>query len=314
MDECFVGIDVAKDTLEVAVHGRDAVESFTNDEEGIGRLREQLAKLRPTIVALEATGGYERALVAGMLAAGLPVVVVNPRQMRDFARATGKLAKTDSIDARVIAHFAQALRPEIRTLPDAESRELADLLAHRNYLVAMRTAQQNRRKQFTAKRVIEDIDGVNAVIEKQIAAVENDIDVRIGRSDAWKRKSEILRSAPGIGPQSARVLIVALPELGQATRQQIAALAGVAPMNRDSGTMRGKRTTCGGRAEIRTTLYMATIAAVRANPVVRRMYDRLVAAGKLKKVALIACMRKLLSILNAMLRDGKKWSYGPEAA
>jgi transposase len=308
MDGCFVGIDVAKDAVEVAIHGSPSVESFTNDRKGLCRLRERLATLGPTLVVLEATGGYERALVSELAAAGLPVVVINPRQLREFARATGRLAKTDRIDAKVIAHFAQAIRPEIRPLPDAASRELADLLAHRNSLVDMRTALLNRRHQTSSERVAKDIDGVLALIGKQIAALEDDIDDRIERSGLWKRKSEIVRSTPGIGPQSARILIVALPELGHATRQQIAALAGVAPMNRDSGTMRGKRTICAGRANLRTALYMATLAATRSNPVLRTMYLRLIAAGKAKKVAIVACLRKLLTILNAMARDDRPWS------
>jgi transposase len=314
MDECFVGIDVAKDALEVAIYGRDSVESYTNDEKGRSRLCKELAKLRPTIVALEATGGYERPLVGELLAAGLPVVVANPRQVRDFGRATGTLAKTDSIDARIIAHFAQAVRPEIRPLPDAESRELAALLAHRQHLISMRTAQMNRLQQITSKRVVKDIESVLKLLEKQIKAIEDDIDARIERSEAWRRKSEILRSAPGIGPQNARMLIVGLPELGRATRQEIAALTGVAPMNRDSGKMRGKRSIRAGRGDVRTTLYMATLAATRWNPVIREMYARLLAAGKLKKVALVACMRKLLTILNAMVRDEKIWTFAPQPA
>lgn len=314
MNQCFVGIDVAKATLEVAIHERDAVESFTNDEKGISQLLEHLAKLNPTRIVLEATGGYERVLVASLLAAKLPVVVVNPRNVRHFARAASKLAKTDRIDARVLAHYAEALKPEIRPLPDAESRELADLLAHRTYLVGLRTAQLNRRKQIPSERVIKDINGVIELLDTQIAAIEKEIDDRIDRSETWKQRSAILRSAPGIGIQSARVLVISLPELGQANRQQIAALVGLAPMNRDSGTMRGRRSTCGGRAGIRTALYMATLTAVRCNPPIREMYERLVATGKLKKVAIVACMRKLLCVLNSMIRDEKMWAAGSLAA
>lgn len=314
MPDCFVGIDVAKDELCIALHGQEAVESFANDQKGLAKLCKRVVKAKPLLVVLEATGGYERGVVVALGSAGLPVVVVNPRQVRDFARATGRLAKTDAIDARAIAHFAQAVRPAVRPLPDAECREMADLLAHRRSLVHMRTAQTNRLKQTTVERVASDIRKVIELLERQIKAVDDDLDDRIQRSVEWKQKAEILESTPGVGEQTARALIVDMPELGTVSRQEIAGLVGTAPMNRDSGQMRGRRITQGGRGHVRSVLYMATLSATRANPAIRAMYNRLLAAGKVKKVALVACMRKLITILNAMIRENRKWNESPKTA
>ena len=314
MPDCFVGIDVAKDELCVALHGQEDIETFANDQKGIAKLCKRIAKAKPLLVVLEATGGYERGVVVALGSAGLPVVVVNPRQVRDFARATGRLAKTDAIDARAIAHFAQAVRPPVRPLPDAECREMADLLAHRRNLVHTRTAQVNRLQQTTVERVASDIRKVIELLEAQIKAIDADLDGRIERSVQWKQKAEILQSTPGVGEQTARALIVDMPELGSVSRQQIAELLGAAPMNRDSGQMRGRRFTQGGRGHVRAILYMATLSAIRGNPVIRAMYERLLAAGKVKKVALVACMRKLITILNAMIRNNRKWNEAPKPA
>jgi len=314
MPDCFVGIDVAKDELCVALHGQEDIETFANDQKGIAKLCKRIAKAKPLLVVLEATGGYERGVVVALGSAGLPVVVVNPRQVRDFARATGRLAKTDAIDARAIAHFAQAVRPPVRPLPDAECREMADLLAHRRNLVHTRTAQVNRLQQTTVERVASDIRKVIELLEAQIKAIDADLDGRIERSVQWKQKAEILQSTPGVGEQTARALIVDMPELGSVSRQQIAGLLGAAPMNRDSGQMRGRRFTQGGRGHVRAILYMATLSAIRGNPVIRAMYERLLAAGKVKKVALVACMRKLITILNAMIRNNRKWNEAPKPA
>jgi transposase len=308
MDGTFVGIDVAKDSVSVAVWGHEEVRTFASDDAGRAALCEAVSSWSPVLVVLEATGGCERRIVAELAASGLPVVVVNPRQMRDFAKATGRLAKTDCIDAKVIAHFAQAVRPPVRPLPDAESRELADLLAHRRRLVKLRAAEAIRLAQVASSRVAQDIRKVLQLLDRQIEALDADIDGRIRRSPQWSAKFEIIDSVPGFGEATARTLIADLPELGSASRQQIAALSGVAPMNNDSGTMRGRRRVQGGRSSVRTALYMAALTATRWNPVIREMYGRLVDAGKSKKVALVACMRKLLTIVNAMIRNGTKWA------
>jgi len=249
-----------------------------------------------------------------MLAKGWPVVVANPRQVRDFARAIGQLAKTDTIDARVLARFAKVIEPEVRTLPDEKSVELQEKLARRDQLVQMRTAENNRLKQAISKAVEKSIQAMLDAIDEQLRSVDDDIDRLIRSSPAWQAKVDLLKGVPGVGEQTARCLVAQLPELGSCSRQKIAALVGVAPINRDSGTMRGRRTTFGGRANVRRMLYMATLVATRHNPVIRAYYQRLVAAGKRKMVALVAAMRKLLVILNAMLRDQKTWAFQPKIA
>lgn len=311
-----VGIDISKDRLDVArlPEAVRSVPAFDNDAAGHAALIAWLKEVLPRLIVLESTGGYQRVLVAALAAAGLPVVVVNPRQVRDFARALGVLAKTDAIDARVLACFGEKVNPELRPLPDAESTALIDLLARRRQLIELRTAESNRLGQATSSRIKTSIRAVLATIERQITSIDDDLDDRIRKSPAWKEKEDLLTSVPGIGPLTARTLLACLPELGAISRQTIAALAGVAPINRDSGMMRGKRTTWGGRKVVRSALYMAALVATRHNPVLRAFYAKLVAAGKAKKLALVACVRKLLVTLNAMLRTRTPWRNTLETA
>jgi transposase len=303
----FVGVDVAKDRLDV--HLRPSGESITidHDEAGVAALVERLVALAPALVVLEATGGMEVAPAAALAAAGLPVAVVNPRRVRAFARATGRLAKTDRLDAEAIARFAEAVRPPARPLPDEATRHLGALVARRRQLLEMLVAERNRRR--TADPSLhEGIDAHLRWLEEALATIERDLDTAVRESTAWRAKEELLRSVPGVGPVSARTLLAELPELGSLTRRQAAALVGVAPFNHDSGRMRGKRAIGGGRAALRACLYMAAVAAVRAgNPAVAGFYERLRTAGKPAKLALTACVRKLVVILNAMLRTGTAW-------
>jgi transposase len=285
--------------------------SVGNDARGHAALVASLRQIAPRLIVLEATGSLHRLLVAALAAAGLPVVVVNPRQVRDFARAMGVLAK---IDATVLARFGEKVNPEIRSLPGAESSALIDLLARRHQLVELRTAESNRLGQATSSRIKASIRAVLATIERQIASIDDDLDDRITRSPAWKEKEDLLTSVPGVGPLTARTLLACLPELGTISRQAIAALVGVAPFNRDSGSMRGKRAIWGGRGAVRSALYMAALVASRYNPIVKGYYAKLLAAGKPKKLALVACMRKLLVMLNAMLRTRTPWRNGLETA
>jgi transposase len=304
--QCFVGIEVAKAQLDIAVRPTGDRWTVPNDEAGIASLVAQLQAVHPTLLVLEATGGYQRAVVAALAAAGLPVVVANPRQTRDVAKATGQLAKTDALDARALAHFADAVRPTPRPVPDAQTAALRALLTRRRQLVAMRTAESNRLGSAPPP-VQADIAAHLAWLDQRLAALDNDLDTTLRASPVWRERETLYRSVPGIGPVSARTLLLDLPELGTLRRQRIAALAGVAPFNCDSGTLRGHRTIWGGRAPLRATLYMATLVAVRHNPVLKAFYDRLLVAGKAKKVALTACMRKLLTILNAMVKQQTPW-------
>jgi transposase len=312
MDETrtiIVGIDISKDRLDVAClpEAVPAIPTFDNHAKGHAAMIAWLTRLSPGLIVLESTGGYQRVLVAALAAANLPVVVVNPRQVRDFARAMGILAKTDAIDAKVLARFGQKVNPPIRPLPDADAAAFAELLARRRQLIELRTAESNRLAQVTSKSIKASIRAVLAVVERQIDSIDQDLDQRIQRSPVWKHKHDLLTSVPGIGPQTARTLLACLPELGVISRQTIAALVGVAPINRDSGMMRGKRTTWGGRKVVRSALYMATLVATRYNPVLKSHYGKLLATGKAKKLALVACMRKLLVILNALLRNQTPW-------
>lgn len=311
-----VGIDVSKHRLDIAhLHGDASLPtSVENTPEGHAALVDILCQNPPRLIVLEATGGYQRAVVAALAAAGLPVVVANPRQVRDFARGLGVLAKTDAIDAMVLARFAEKIDPPVRNLPDEAAQALADLLARRRQLVELRTAEKNRLQQASAPRIKASIRAVLTTLDAQIAALDDDLDGHIRRSPVWRAKENLLLGVPGVGAQTARTLLACLPELGTISRQAIAALVGVAPINRDSGAMRGQRTTWGGRKVVRSTLYMATLVASRHNPVIRAQYQRLLAAGKPKKVALVACMRKLLTILNAMLRTGQPWRNSCETA
>lgn len=303
----FVGIDVAKETLDVHVLGAWA-ERFDNSVEGLQEVKRRLAELSPERIVMEATGGYERLAASELSLAGLPVVVVNPRQARDFAKAIGKLAKSDEIDAEVLARFGQAVRPELRPLPDEMHHRLREILTRRSQLIQMRTAESNRLSQLTDKTMRKSVEYHLSFLRKQLDQLEKDLDRMIRQSPIWQAKADLLQTVPGIGPQTARTLVAELSELGAGSRQQIAALVGVAPMNRDSGTLRGKRVTTGGRAAVRTALYMATLTATQHNEVIREHYAKLLRAGKAKKLALVACMRKLLGILNAMLRNHQPWN------
>ena len=302
-----VGIDVAKDHLDV--HVRPIVESFRvpHDEAGVVTLLARLRTVAPTIVVLEASGGYEVALTAALASAGLPVAVVNPRQIRDYARAVGQLAKTDRLDAQIIARFAEAVRPEPRPVPDAQAQALGELIARRRQLVDMLTAEQNRRRLLRDRRLQHHVDAHIKWLEEALRRLDHDLTTLVRSTPAWREADDLLRSAKGIGPVTSCTLIADLPELGCLDRRRIAALVGVAPFARDSGVFRGRRMIAGGRPHIRRVLYMATLAAIKHNPVIRAFHHRLVAAGRPSKVAITAAMRKLLTILNAMLRDRRPW-------
>ena len=302
----FVGIDVSKARLDIAVRPTGETWQAANDDAAIRDLTARLAAFGPSLVVLEATGGYETPAVAAFAAAGLPVVVANPRQVRDFARATGQLAKTDALDAALIALFAERVRPAVRPLPDAQTRALEALLARRRQLLEMLVAERNRLGLAQAP-VRRSITQHIKWLERQVADVDTDLTAAIEASPVWRAKEDLLRSVPGIGPVVSRTLLGGLPELGQLTRKEIAALVGVAPLAKDSGYFSGKRRAWGGRAHVRTALYMSAVVAARFNPVITVFYRRLRAAGKPPKVALLACMRKLLVILNAMVRTNTHW-------
>ena len=306
-ESIVVGIDVSKNQLDVAFDPPAVTLTLANDPQGHEALVEHLRTQAVQSIVIEATGGYERPVVGELIAANLPVVVINPRQVRDFARATGKLAKTDAIDAAVLAQFGRAVQPELRPLPDEKTLLFQEKLARRRQLVQMHGAESNRFKQARSQIVKQSIRQVMDLLKQQLNDIDNDLDQMIRDCPAWRENEKLLKSVPGVGDQTARALVSQLPELGRCSRQQIAALVGVAPINRDSGAMRGRRTTWGGRATVRSALYMATLVATRFNPVIRTHYQRLLGAGKRKKVALVACMRKLLTILNAILRDRKPW-------
>ena len=303
----FVGIDVSLRQLDVHLLPEERRFSLANDSPGIQELVQEL-KMRPvTLIVLEATGGYEVAVAAELAAAGLPVAVVNPRQVRDFARAAGILAKTDRIDARVLALFAQHMRPVIRPFPSENERLLQELVARRRQLVAMHTAESNRLQQARARDVQNSIRKLLDAIKKQLDHLEKQIAALVNKASAWREKDQLLQSVPGVGPTVSRTLVAELPELGTLGRHQIASLVGVAPRNRDSGKWRGRRTVGGGRAGVRAILYMAALTATRFNPVIKVFYHRLLRAGKPAKVALTACMRKLLVILNTIVAQNSPW-------
>ena len=305
--QSYVGIDVSKDYLDVAVRPTGQQWRMGNTEEGRDQLVERLQGLAPALVVLEATGSLEVPVAAALGTADLPVAVVNPRQVRDFARATGKLAKTDKLDAQVLALFAERVRPVPRPLPNLQSRELSALLARRRQLVAMLTTERNRLGS-ALPNVHPGIQEHIAWLEGKLGDLSDGMSQLLQGSPLWRETEDLLRGVPGVGPVLSTTLLAELPELGTLDRRQIAALVGVAPLNRDSGTLRGKRTVWGGRAKVRAVLYMAALVAARFNPVIRAFYQRLLAAGKPKKVALIACMRKLLTILNAILKHRTPWN------
>lgn len=308
MDTIYVGIDVSKDRLDVHVLPDATAFSVSRDGAGIGELAARLKALSAQLIAVEATGGFETVVAAGMAAAELPVVVVNPAQVRAFARALGKRAKTDPIDAAVIAAFAAATKPAVRPLPDAETRRLADLVARRRQIVEMIGAERQREKRASAK-TRKSIVRLLRALNKELASLDQDIDTAVRQSPAWRDKHDLLKSVPGVGDVTARTLLAEMPELGSLDRRQIAALAGLAPWTRQSGQWRGKSFIGGGRAPVRSVLFMAAMVAARHNATLKDFHQRLIDAGKPKKVALIAVARKLLTILNAIVRDQKPWQH-----
>jgi transposase len=301
------GIDVAAAKLDLARHDQAQVHTYDNSPAGIALLCDQIRQQPATAIVVEATGGYETPLVVALAAEGLPVVVINPRQLRAFATAVGQLAKTDAIDARLIARFAHDVRPPLRPIPEEKQRLFADLAARRRQLITLRTAELNRRQQQTRPELTASIDAVLLVLHQQIELLEEQMAQLIADDEQWTARDAILQSVSGVGPATSHALIADLPELGTIEHKQIAKLVGLAPLNRDSGKLRGRRTIVGGRATVRCALYMATFNAVRCNHQLRTFYQRLRAAGKPYKLAITACMRKLLTILNALVRDHTPW-------
>ncbi len=310
-EEIHVGIDVSKRTLDVCVLSGNAPEgeSFTlaNDQGGIDEILSRLAGSTPELVVMEATGRYERLAATSIAAEGIAVAIVNPRQARDFAKAMGKLAKTDRIDAFVLAPFARAVEPDPTTMPDEEALALQGILARRRQLIEMRTAENNRLKMASAKALQKRIKAHIEWLDKEVSRTDKDLDRAVEDSESFKAKESMLRSVPGVGRVLARTLLAELPEMGTITHKRLCALVGVAPFNRDSGQWSGKREAWGGRPSVRAALYMGTLVATRHNPLIKEFYERLLEAGKPKKVAIVASMRKLLSILNALMRDGAVW-------
>ncbi len=303
----FVGIDVSKDRLDVHVRPNGERFAVPRDGAGLDELCARLGQAAPKLVVLEATGGFEVTVAAALVAANLPVAVVNPAQVRAFARAMGRLAKTDKLDAELIALFGERMQPEPRAVPDEQARELGELVVRRRQLVEMMVMERNRKRQARHPKILRGIERNLAALQAALSELETDLGDAIRHSPAWQANEDLLKSVPGVGPVLARTLIAELPELGQIDRRRLAALVGVAPMNRDSGQMRGHRMITGGRGDVRNVLYMATLVAVRRNPVIQATYQRLRNAGRPAKVALVAAMRKLLTILNAIVRDQKPW-------
>lgn len=303
----YVGIDVSKARLDVCVHLAGSSFAVANSEAGLQELGERLVAVSPELVVLEASGGYERLCAAHLAHAGLAVAIVNPRQVRAFAIATGVLAKSDRVDARVLAHFAAAVRPPVRALADEQRQALDELLGRRRQLIGMLVQEKNRLLQARAGQIKKEIKSHIAILEKRIGGCDAELQQLIHASPVWKAQEDLLRSFNGIGPVSACTLVAQLPELGRLNRKQIASLVGLAPIARDSGAWRGQRSIYGGRAHIRQALYMATVTAIRSNACIRAFYERLCNAGKPPKVALVACMRKMLTILNAMMRTQTPW-------
>jgi len=304
--EIFVGIDVSKAWLDVAVHEQKETTRFRNDEAGIASLVQVLKKLNPRLIVLEPTGGFEMLVVAELSQAGLPVAVVNGKRVRDFAKATGQLAKTDKLDARVLAHFAAAIRPEVRSLRNEEEEQLTALLTRRRQILDMLTVEKNRLVTVRAK-MRPDLEAHIHWLSNNLKELDQEIEEFVKGSPLWKEKDTLLQSVPGVGPVTSATMLGMLPELGHLNRQEIAALVGVAPFNKDTGGKQGKRRIFGGRADVRSVLYMAALSAKKHNPFIRTFYQRLIQHGKEKKVALTACMRKLLVILNAMVRTNQPW-------
>jgi transposase len=305
--DVVVGIDVSKAQLDTAFGAEAEVVGFSNDAAGISQLLERFKAARPALVVMEASGGYETAAATAIAAAGWRLAVVNPRQVRDFARATGRLAKNDQLDARILSAFGKAIEPQVTSLPDEDARALQALLLRRQQLVAMR-AQEHQRLEHAQTAMRKNIKKHIDWLDQEIDKLDVDLTAGLRKSPVWRAKDELLRSLKGVGRITSGTLLVALPELGRLDRRAIAALVGLAPFNRDSGKMRGRRSIYGGRARIRTLLYMAAITAIRTNPVIRAFYERLKSRGKPHKVAIVACMRKMLTILNAMVRESTPWT------
>ncbi len=306
MPEQYIGMDISQAQIDVARYGQKKTWAFSNDEKGISKFVTQMKRQRPKLIVVEASGGLEQPVVRALYRAKMPIAIVNPTRIRDFARSTGQLAKTDPLDAQVISHFAQAVRPQVRPLRSADEEQLDALVTRRRQVVQILTSEKNRRSTTHPElqaRLQEHITWLEAERQSLATAIEDFIQEKA----AWQEKAAIMRSVPGVGPVTVSTLLAELPELGTRNRKQIAALVGVAPINKDSGPKKGKRRVFGGRASVRRTLYMATLVATRSNPVIRTFYERLLASGKEKKVALTACMRKLLVILNAMIRSLSAW-------
>jgi transposase len=303
----FVGIDVSKDRLDVHVRPSGEAFAVARDGEGLDGLAAKLRALAPELVVLEATGGFEAVVAAAVAGAGLPLAVVNPAQVRAFARATGRLAKTDRLDAALIARFAEQVRPEPRPVASEQAQGLAELVARRRQVVEMIGMEANRRRQARSPKVLRGIERTLAALQTALTELDQEIDGQVRGSPAWRAAEDLLTSVPGVGPITARTLIAELPELGRITRRRVAALVGVAPVNRDSGASRGHRAIAGGRRGVRNVLYMAALTAIRRNPAVRAAYERLRGRGTPAKAAIVAAMRKLLTILNAVLRDRRPW-------
>jgi transposase len=306
-EQIYAGIDISKEKLDLSLYPEDSGQTFSYDEKGVMDITEYLSKVRPAIVVLEATGGYETVVAAALSAAGIAVALTNPRQIRDFAKATGRLAKTDSIDARVIAHFAAAVKPSPKPVSDDQAREFKEMLMRRRQIIEMITAEKNRLGKARSS-VKKRIEAHLQWLQRELDDINQQLSETVKNSPIWRKKNDMLRSIPGVGPVLSLTLLADLPELGKLNRRQISALVGVAPLNRDSGLWRGKRTVWGGRSKVRAALYMSTLVATRYNPVIRAFYLRLCAIGKAKKVAITACMRKLLTIINAIIKTRTTWA------
>lgn len=304
--EIFVGIDISKAWLDIAVHEQTEVFRVRNDDEGIASLVKRMKKLKANLIVLEPTGGFEKLVTAELRQARLPAVVVNAKRVRDFARAIGSIAKTDELDAKVLAHFAATVRPPVRELPSAEAEQLTALLTRRKQVLNMLAMEKNRLV-TTPTKMRSDIEAHIQWLSKDLKTLDKEIKDFVESTSVWKEKDALLQSVPGVGPVTSATMLGMLPELGQLNRQEIAALVGVAPLNKDSGKKQGRRRVYGGRADVRTVLYMAALAAKKFNPIIRKFYERLIQQGKEKKVALTACMRKLLVILNAMMHAQQPW-------
>lgn len=306
--ESFVGIDVAKNTLDIRLEPAGESLHVAYDDAGIAEIRRRLIALAPTLIVMEATGGLESRLACELAACGLPVAVINPRQARDFAKATGQLAKTDRVDAAVLCAFARAIRPAVRALKDADTRDLDDLVTRRRQLIAMRVQETLRLGSAESKALQKNLKKHITWLDKQIADLDGDLTKRLRASDVWRAKDDLLQSIPGVGKVTTVTLLAKCPELGQLNRREIAKLSGVAPLANDSGKHRGKRFVWGGRADVRAVLYMAAVSAIRCNPAIKAFADRLKQAGKPAKVVIVACMRKLLTIMNAMVKNNAPWT------